>query len=73
MKQKEEKKEEKKVQRTISITAATWEYLDTIKKGVKATTGMDIPNSVVMETAVRELDKSLQRKAKKTTKEEQNV
>lgn len=65
MKQKEEKKEEKKVQRTISITTATWGYLDTIKKGVKATTGMDIPNSVIMETAVRELDKSLQRKTKR--------
>ena len=52
-------------QRTISITKDSAELIDTIRKGVYGSTGEVLKTSTIVEVALRDLDRSLQNKAKK--------
>ena len=55
--------------RTISITKKSRGLIDVIQKGIYEATGEILKTSLIVEQALEYLDKSLQRKAKRTAQE----
>ena len=60
-------------QKLVKLTKESAELIERIKQGIDKATGMPPSYTTIVDAALRELDKSLQRKAKKATREEQNV